>query len=443
MDSSDPRDPPKPPKDPAALPEDPPEPPKELASKEEKERLLHDAAFVSELRKKIESRVKRKEERHELLQDVLFAIMRAPVPKSPDEWQPYCVTIADNMAKAYAGAQENKPLTHAIPLDDNVQGDWIQQRTRTPEAILRDKEAVGFMVARTTGWGKYRGWFRSHHIDGESHASIAAKAGVAPDTVTNTLSLKRKDVERWKNLLIFALGLAGLPIIIKRNMYSFGLVSHSHDHASGVDSPGVLLLAVIAVIAVQAFVGVARRGRASRTAIVAALAATYAIATAWASVEQPSIGGIRSFPASFSEDAFVVLYASHALVLVGAGGLLAWMAARRFGFKGFAGVFLAGSLLGGLTFMLWDGRWSVALAGVRGVIWAAMLLPSYTFVWGLGRLGQAIGAWRDRRAGTSATTATGATAAAGAPAAAPLDGTGSGAPNRTLAESDDEPRAAE
>jgi hypothetical protein len=87
--------------------------------------------------------------------------------------------------------------------------------------------------------------------------------------------------------------------------------------------------------------------------------------------------------------------------------------------------------------MLWDGSWSAGLVRVEAVIWAVVLLPSYTFVWGLGRLGQAIGAWRERR------TEARATAAAGAPAGVPLGDASGGSTDASPAESDDEPRAAE
>jgi DNA-directed RNA polymerase specialized sigma24 family protein len=368
---------------------EPPTPPKELASKEEKNRIVNDDALVGELRAKVREHLKGKEDVEEVLQDVLFAISRAPVPKPKDEWKPYCKTIADNMAKKHAKKMQNKPLTRAVSLDDETQGEPIQQRTRTPEAILRTKEAVGFVVARSAGWrGEHRGWFRRFHVDGVSHAEIAAKAGVSETTVMNALSLKRKDVSAWKNLLVYLMGLIGLPILIKNTLYRASAVGQGQTPLAEVES--ALPFVLIALTAVAVFVGVARVGRARRRVVLAALAASILFAAHSSSIGLDLDGQYwGTFPDRLTSFEAFVMYGSDALVFIGAGGLLAWMAARRFGLKGFLSVLVVSPIVAlfvnAVVAEAFAWPWVSVTARDALWMWAERTAVMYGFVWWMGR----------------------------------------------------------
>jgi hypothetical protein len=84
-----------------------------------------------------------------------------------------------------------------------------------------------------------------------------------------------------------------------------------------------------------------------------------------------------------------LLYGAQALVVVGAGSLLAWAAKRAYGFKGFVGVAVGVPIAAVLVGCAWEGTltrgWFVGTMVEVLMLWQWLLLVLYALVAWVGR----------------------------------------------------------
>src|ERR1700722_20229563 len=83
------------------------------------------------------------------------------------------------------------------------------------------------------------------------------------------------------------------------------------------------------------------------------------------------------------------MYGSDALVFIGAGGLLAWMAARRFSLKGFLSVLVVSPMVAlfvnAVLAEAFAWPWVSVTARDALWMWAERTAVMYGFVWWMGR----------------------------------------------------------
>ena len=388
--------------DPAAPPAAPPaDPPKPLATYEDKLKLLRDDALLSQLEATIRaakrpdgSRAVLPRDVDDMLQLTLIAMMKAPVPKAPEEITPYCKQIAENISIKLSGARTKKPDANAVSLDDGKRAEWVQSHASNPESTLGARQVIGGLLSRTVGWGAHRAWLRSSVMDEAPHAEIAAKAGVETVTVRKTLSLRRQQLRRVaiKELLVFLASLGCLRVFIGGVMYRPEQVSASPlgplARFLSLDVASLLL----AELALAVFALVAWRTRAHRAVIVSALgsAALFAAYTArLGKVQGAVLPTFGTFSGVDTDTQAYLLYGAQALVVVGAGSLLAWAAKRAYGLKGFVGVALGVPIVAVLVGLASGGTltrgWFVGTMVEVLMLWQWLLLVLYALVAWVGR----------------------------------------------------------
>jgi DNA-directed RNA polymerase specialized sigma24 family protein len=364
---------------------EPPGPPKDLATEEEKLELLRDERFLRELRASIGPHVL-KADADDALQLTLMAIVKSPVPKEPSERLPYCKAIAENTAKRYSRSKATKPDAKAEPLDHDIHDAVARPHASTPEDIVGARRVLAQLLERTVGRRAHRSWIRAD-IAGMSHADIAKRAGVAPKTVTNTLSVQRRDLrEMFKNALVLLLGVGSLSTLAENVLLRPGRSGGLLRSPFGGGVSSAVAYVAIVLFGAGAFAAVAWRTRARRRVVLAALsaAATFTTYSAWWG--KKTLGNYwGTLPDFFTDTASFVIYATQALAFAGAGALLAYAAAKRYGLKGFLAILVAAGSLGTLSSgLVGEAFGSVWLEGsimesLGG--WWILLLPLYAFVW--------------------------------------------------------------
>ena len=375
-----------------------PDPAKPLATHEEKLRLLRDHKLVGELQASIRGaklkdgrRAVRPRDYDDALQVTLLAMVKAPIPKAPDEITPYCKQIAENIALKWAGALASKPDANAVSLDDGKRAEYVQARAGNPEAILGARQVIVELLARTAGWGAHRGWLRSSIMDEAQHAEIAAAAGVATETVTKTLSLRRQELRgaAIKDLLVFVTGIGCTKVVVNNMILRSSLVSASPLGPLQGLLPLSVACPLAAILALAVFALLAWRTRARWGAIVTALGSAAAFAMymewwgnnpyerAWATVSDVD-----------TDTQALLLYGAQALVVVGAGSLLASAARKAYGIKGLVGVAAGVPIAAVLASALWSGEFTrnwIVRAMIEAIfMWQIPLLMLYAIVawWG-------------------------------------------------------------
>jgi hypothetical protein len=220
-----------------------------------------------------------------------------------------------------------------------------------------------------------------------SHADIAKRAGVAPKTVTNTLSVQRRDLrEMFKNALVLLLGVGSLSTLAENVLLRPGRSGGLLRSPFGGGVSSALACVVIVLFGAGAFAAVAWRTRPRRRVVLAALsaAATFATYSAWWGGK--TFGNYwGTLPDFLTDTASFVIHATQALAFAGAGALLAYAAAKRYGLKGFLAVLVAagslGTLASGLVGEAFGSVWLDGSAMESLGSWWILLLPLYAFVW--------------------------------------------------------------
>jgi DNA-directed RNA polymerase specialized sigma24 family protein len=360
---------------------EPPGPPKDLATEEEKLELLRDERFLRELRASIGPHV-RKADADDALQLTLMGIVKSKVPKEPSERLPYCKAIAENTAKRYSRGKATKPDAKAEPFDHDIHDAIARSHASTPEDIVGARRVLAQLLERTVGRRAHRSWIRAD-IAGMSHADIAKRAGVAPKTVTNTLSVQRRDLrEMFKNALVLLLGVGSLSTLAENVLLRPGRSGGLLRSPFGGGVSSALAYLAIVLLGAGAFAAVAWRTRPRPRAVLAALSATATFTTVAAWWGGKTLG---NYWGTLPDSASFVIYATQALAFAGAGALLAYAAAKRYGLKGFLAVLVAAGSLGTLASgLVGEAFGSVWLEGsimesLGG--WWILLLPVYAFVW--------------------------------------------------------------
>jgi DNA-directed RNA polymerase specialized sigma24 family protein len=367
--------------------DDAPQPPKELATLAEKDKLFRDPTFLGELKGCIKRHVLHDQE-EDVLQETLEAITFAAVPRAPDELVPYCKKIAANTAGKYAKNRLKKVDARAVSLDPAVHDPLVAHDTRTPEDIVRHRQGLRGVLARTWHWGMERQWVRLD-LDGVPDAEIAQRSGVAKKTVQNAVSKRRGELRKMaEQFLIFLMGLIGLPVLIKNILYRGSAVGSGRTGFAEVES--ALPFLVIALTAVGLFVLVARVGRPRRRVVFAALAASSLFAAHSASIGADLDGQYwGTFPDRLTGLETFIMYGSEALAFIGAGGLLASLAARRFGWKGFLPVLIVSPIVAlfvnAVLAEAFQWPWVSVTAQDALVMWAERTAIMYAILWWIGR----------------------------------------------------------
>jgi hypothetical protein len=194
-----------------------------------------------------------------------------------------------------------------------------------------------------------------------------------------------------KELLVFLASLGCLRVFIGGVMYRPDQVSASPlgplARFLSLDVASLLL----AELALAVFALVAWRTRAHRAVIVSALgsAALFAAYTARLGKVEGVLPTFGTFSGADTDTQAYLLYGAQALVVVGAGSLLAWAAKRAYGFKGFVGVALGVPIVAVLVGLAWGGTltrgWFVGTMLEVLMLWQWLLLVLYGLVAWVGR----------------------------------------------------------